>query len=124
MRHQWRDEDDAALEDVIVEIGDRLPKTVRYWSAVAGAMLLRRQICVSADACRSRAEKLARDKREREPAAVDAWAQAAQRVEQYEADQWDYAIEALRGLRDAVTAIDTRLAAIEQEQVRLRRLWE
>jgi hypothetical protein len=128
MRHNWNAQDDERLLATVDSLDGVLPPTVRWWSAVAGA-LAQQGLVVSADAARSRHERLARQRAEDAAAmgnagAEKAWRDTIAKVESYEADWQDHTIEALKGIRDSISALDTRLAAIEQEQIRMRRLWE
>jgi hypothetical protein len=45
-------------------------------------------------------------------------------MEEYEEDNWDRVLANLAGIRDDINDLRGRLAGIEAEQTRLRKLWE
>ena len=128
MRHDWKPEHDVALEEAVnvCAAGGETIKRWKFWSAVAGRLLP--EVAVSADAARSRWDRLLADRRAEErpgeTASDKAWAAVADKVESFEKDQLDYLVEYVVGLQDMVREMDGRLAQMQAEQRRLRELWE
>jgi hypothetical protein len=130
MRHAWNEVDDARLAEAVqVLTASEIGKRVRFWSAVAGRMLP--DVTATPDACRYRWERLAVQKREAEtpagatPNPSDAkWLEVADKVEAYEKDTLDVLLEYVVGLQDMVSELEGRLAQVQEEQRRLRALWE
>jgi len=142
IRHNWRETDDALLlqaVDVVSGLATQLKPRVKLWSAVSGRLMP--DLVVTADACRSRFERLQRlaldlsnekaaltgshdDRVIIDSDAEAQWDAVTKQVEQFEQDWDDLLVETLCGIRDSVTALDARLSSIEAEQRRLRALWE
>lgn len=127
MRNYWTTEQEERLLAVVDMLRDKLPKRVRFWSAVAGA--LAPDILVTADACRCRWERVAKARAQQAAEAErtgdeDAWRATIEKVEEYEEDNFDRILASLAGIRDDIGDLRGRLAGIEAEQSRLRKMWE
>lgn len=126
-RHAWTDAEDETLLTTVDKLREVLPRSVRFWSAVVGS--LAPALVVTADAARCRWDKVARARavtaaEAERPADEDGWTKAIAKMEEYEEDNLDRIIAALAGIRDDLANLTGRLAGIEAEQVRLRKLWE
>jgi hypothetical protein len=126
-RNYWTPEQEEKLLATVDILREKLPKRVRFWSAVAGA--LAPDILVTADACRCRWERVAKNRAEQaaeaeRPTDEDAWRETIAKMEEYEEDNWDRVLSYLAGIRDDINDLRGRLGGIEAEQTRLRKLWE
>ncbi len=138
MKHTWTEKDDAALlkaVDTIGELAATLKPRIKLWSAVSGRLMP--DLVVTADAARSRFERLQRLAQELVDAkapydappcitddAARKWEEVSNRVAEYEMDRDDYIYEAIIGIRDSIAVVAARVEAVANEQQRLRKLWE
>jgi len=122
MRHNWKTEDDDVLRAAIdVVSASPLKRSPRFWSAVAGRLLP--GLAVTSDACRSRWQRLSAVASDTGTTG-DGWKETIEAVDKAEADNWDFAIDCLSGIRDELGVLSARLTAIEVEQRRLAKAWE
>ena len=122
-RHRWTPEHDASLlvaVEAMLPIRERLGGRMAFWAAVVGAS----RLDLSPDGARSRWERLGRERRKREAAAVrildvapveDGWSRAARRVEEYEATVGEATLE-------TVTELGARVAQLQRSVTRQERL--
>lgn len=126
-RNYWTPEQEEKLLATVDMLRDKLPKRVRFWSAVAGA--LAPDILVTADACRCRWERVAKARAEQaadaeRPSEEDGWRTTIAKMEEYEEDNLDRILHCLTVISDDITNLRGRLSGIEAEQARLMKLWE